>query len=57
MDSIFRGIKKRAWTVFDIFFDPLSFEDNDRLGRLGVAMSGDGGSWGKFSEEKPSTVS
>jgi hypothetical protein len=57
MDSIFRGIKKRAWAVLDISFDPLSFEDNDRLGRLGVAMSRDGGSRGKLSEEKPSTVS
>jgi len=50
MDSIFRGMKKRAGAVFDIPFDPLSFEDNDRLGRLGVAMSGDGGSWGKLAE-------
>jgi hypothetical protein len=57
VDGIFWGIEKRAGAVLDISFDPLSFEDNDRLGRLGVAMSRDGGSRCKFSEKKPGTVS
>jgi hypothetical protein len=57
MDSVFRSIEKRARAVFHIPFYPLSFEDNDRLGRLGVAMSRNGGSWGKFAEEKPCSVS
>jgi hypothetical protein len=57
MDSVFRSIEKRARAVFHIPFYPLSSEDNDRLGRLGVAMSRNGGSWGKFAEEKPCSVS
>ncbi len=56
MDGIFRGIEKGAGAVLDICFDPLSFEDNDRLSGLGVAMGGDGGAWGEFAQEKAGAI-
>ena len=56
MDGIFRGIEKGAGAVLDICFDPLSFEDDDRLSGLGVAMGGDGGAWGEFAQEKAGAV-
>mgnify|MGYP007062755139 CR=1 FL=1 len=56
MDGIFRGIEKRARAVLDVSFDPLSFEDDDRLGGLRVAMGGDGSSRGEFAQEEASAV-
>ena len=56
MDGIFRGIEKGTGAVLDICFDPLSFEDDDRLSGLGVAMGGDGGAWGEFAQEKAGAV-
>ncbi len=56
MDGIFRGIEKGAGAVLDICFDPLSFEDDDRLSGLGVAMGGDGGAWGEFTQEKAGAI-
>ena len=52
VDGIFRSIKKSAWSIFYFFFDPFSFEDDDRFGGERMAVGGNGGAWGELSQEE-----
>ena len=56
VDGVFRGVEKGAWAVLHISFDPLSLEDDDRFGGLGVAMSGDDGAWGELAQQESGAV-
>jgi hypothetical protein len=56
VDGIFRGMKKRARSVFDVSFDPFSLEDNDRFGGLGMTMHRNNGSGGELAKKESSTV-
>jgi hypothetical protein len=56
VDGIFRGMKKRARSVFDVSFDPFSLEDDDRFGGLGMTMCGNDGAGGELAKEESSTV-
>ena len=56
MDGVFRGMQEGARPVFDISFDPFSFENDDGFGGLGMAVSGNHCSRGKFSEQEPGSI-
>ncbi len=49
VDGVFRGVEEGARTVFDFFFGPFSFEDNDGFRSLRMTMGRKSGARGKLS--------
>ena len=49
VDGVFWRVKEGARTVFDFFFRPFSFEDDDRFRSLRMAVGRKSGAWGKLS--------
>ena len=49
VDGVFWRVEEGARTVFNFFFRPFSFEDDDRLGSLRMAVGRKSCPWGKLS--------
>ena len=49
VDGVFWSVEEGARTVFNFFFRPFSFEDDDRLRSLRMAVGRKGGARGKLS--------
>jgi len=49
VDGVFWRVEEGARTVFDFFFRPFSFEDDDRFRSLRMAVGRKSGAWGKLS--------
>ena len=56
MDGVFWGMQEGARPVFHISFDPFSFENNHRLGGLGMAVSGNHSTGGKFPKQESGSI-
>ncbi len=49
VDGVFWRVEEGARTVFDFFFRPFSFEDDDGFRSLRMAVGRKGGAWSKLS--------
>ena len=49
VDRVFRRVEKGARTVFDFFFRPFSFEDDNGFRSLRMAVGRKSGAWSKLS--------
>ena len=49
VDGVFWRVEKGARTVFDFFFGPFSFKDDDRFRSLRMAVGRKSGARGKLS--------
>ena len=56
MDGVFWGMQKGARSVFHIPFDPFSFENDYGFSGLGVPVSGNFGTGGKFPKQESGSV-
>ncbi len=49
VDRVFRRVEEGARTVFDFFFRPFSFEDDNGFRSLRMAVGRKSGAWSKLS--------
>ncbi len=49
VDGVFWRVEEGARTVFDFFFRPFSFEDDNGFRSLRMAVGRKSGAWGKLS--------
>ena len=49
VDRVFRCVEEGARTVFDFFFRPFSFEDDNGFRSLRMAVGRKSGAWSKLS--------
>ena len=49
VNRVFWRVEEGARTVFDFFFRPFSFEDDDGFRSLRMAVGRKSGAWGKLS--------
>ena len=48
VDGVFWRVEEGARTIFDFFFCPFSFEDDDGFRSLRMAVGRKSGAWGKL---------